>query len=72
MGIAFHQTDVNIKIAKKHGGEIAKLLLEQGWITGDMPFEAALAAIGWHGKVHKSVLEIEEIDVGSPRFQCNK
>ena len=28
-----------------------------------MPFEAALAAIGWHGKVHKSVLEIEEIDV---------
>ena len=63
MGIAFHQTDVNIKIAKKHGGEIAKLLLEQGWITGDMPFEAALATIGWHGKVHKSVLEIEEIDV---------
>ena len=37
MGIAFHQTDVNIKIAKKHGGEIAKLLLEQGWATGDMP-----------------------------------
>lgn len=63
MGIAFHQTDINIKIAKKHGKEISKLLLDKGWITEDMPVDAALAAIGWHGKSQRNMLEIDEIDV---------
>ena len=63
MGIAFRQTDINIKIAKKHAKEVSKLLLDKGWIAEDMPFDAALAAIGWHGKGQKTVLEIDEIDV---------
>lgn len=63
MGIAFHQTEINIKIARKHAKEISRLLLDNGWIPEDMPFEAALAAIGWHGKGQKTVLEIDEIDV---------
>lgn len=63
MGIAFHQTDINIQIAKKHAKEISRLLLDKGWITEDMPLDAALAAIGWHGKGQRNMLEIGEIDV---------
>jgi hypothetical protein len=72
MGIAFHQTDINIQIAKKRGKEIAKLLLDKGWIAEDMPFDAALAAIGWHGRVQKSVLEMTEIDVDKMTDQVHQ
>lgn len=63
MGIAFRQTEINIKIAKKQGKEISKLLQDKGWITEDMPLDAAMAAIGWHGKYQKTLLIIDEIDV---------
>lgn len=63
MGIAFYQTDINIKIAKKKGKEISKLLQDKGWIKEDMPLDSALAAIGWHGKIQKTLLIIDEIDV---------
>lgn len=63
MGIAFYQTDINIKIAKKKGKEISKLLQGKGWIKEDMPLDSALAAIGWHGKSQKTLLIIDEIDV---------
>ncbi|WEL95764.1 hypothetical protein [Delftia tsuruhatensis] len=63
MGIAFRQTEINIKIAKKQGKEIAKLLQDKGWIAEDMPLDAAMAAIGWHGKYQKTLLIIDEIDV---------
>ncbi|CAB5707435.1 Uncharacterised protein [Delftia tsuruhatensis] len=63
MGIAFRQTEINIKIARKQGKEISKLLKDKGWITEEMPLDAALAAVGWHGKSHRTLLIIEEIDV---------
>lgn len=63
MGIAFRQTEINIKIAKKQGKEISKLLQDKGWIAEDMPLDAAMAAIGWHGKYQKTLLIIDEIDV---------
>lgn len=63
MGIAFRQTEINIKIARKQGKELSRLMQDKGWITEDMPLEAALAAIGWYGKSQKTVLMIDEIDV---------
>lgn len=63
MGIAFRQTEINIKIAKKQGKVLTALLQEKGWITEDMPLDAALAAIGWYGKSQKTLLVIDEIDV---------